>query len=64
MKSFKSHDTRIIYAKWDDLIVENNILYYCKTIDDKLVKLAVIPEHQRAEIIFQFLNIKSSHYGK
>ena len=56
-----SHDTRILYSKWNDLIVENNLLYKTKMVNDVLQKFIIIPEKERISLIHYYHEIKNSH---
>ena len=59
----KSYDTRILYSKWQDLVVENEILYKTKLINEKNEKFAVIPIKARNELITYYHCIKNCHLG-
>ena len=44
-----SRDTRVLHSKWNELIVENNILYKTKMVNDIFEKHVIIPERDRIE---------------
>ena len=58
-----SEDTRIIYSHLSNLILENDIIYKTKLINDKLVKFAVIPVNNRKQLLNYYHSIKCAHYS-